>query len=315
MLKRLFLLAVLAGVAGLGIFWWLTIPAVVAASSLPAYKPNLANGLTTFNAGGCSSCHAVPNQPDRLKLGGGLPMPSPFGTFNVPNISPDPKRRHRAMERGRFRHRRAQGHVAVGRALFSGVSLRVLPAREGRRHQGSVCLSEDAGAGEPARRATMTCRFRSTSAAMLGVLEIPVHRRQAVHAGCQQIGAMESRRLSRQQPRPLRGVPQPAQFPRRHRRRAALCRRAQSGRRGLGAQHHPEADVGLERKGFRLFPRERDDAGGRHRRRLDGARDPQHLAIVAGGSRRDGGISEIAARRWRDRRGRRSRRRRRKLRL
>ena len=90
MLKRLFLLAVLAGVAGLGIFWWLTVPAVIAASKLPSYAPNLANGLTTFNAGGCSSCHAVPNQPDRLKLGGGLPIPSPFGTFNVPNISPDP---------------------------------------------------------------------------------------------------------------------------------------------------------------------------------------------------------------------------------
>ena len=73
-----------AGAAGLGIFWWLTIPAVVAAASLPAYTPNLANGLTTFNAGGCSSCHAVPNQPDRLKLGGGLAMPSPFGTFYVP---------------------------------------------------------------------------------------------------------------------------------------------------------------------------------------------------------------------------------------
>ena len=90
MLRRLLLLAVLAGVAGLGIFWWLTVPAVVAANALPAHLPNLANGLTTFNAGGCSSCHAVPNQPDRLKLGGGLPIPSPFGTFNVPNISPDP---------------------------------------------------------------------------------------------------------------------------------------------------------------------------------------------------------------------------------
>ena len=59
-------------------------------ASLPAHTPNPANGLTTFNAGGCSSCHAVPNQPDRLKLGGGLAMPSPFGTFYVPNISPDP---------------------------------------------------------------------------------------------------------------------------------------------------------------------------------------------------------------------------------
>jgi mono/diheme cytochrome c family protein len=93
MLRRIFRrifpgLVVLAAI-GLAIYWWLTIPSVIASSSLPAYTPNPANGLTTFNAGGCSSCHAVPNQPDRLKLGGGLAIPSPFGTFYVPNISPD----------------------------------------------------------------------------------------------------------------------------------------------------------------------------------------------------------------------------------
>ena len=90
MLRRILLVAILAGVIGFGFFWWLTTPVVVAASALPAYRPDLANGLTTFNAGGCSSCHAVPNQPDRLKLGGGLAIPSPFGTFYAPNISPDP---------------------------------------------------------------------------------------------------------------------------------------------------------------------------------------------------------------------------------
>jgi mono/diheme cytochrome c family protein len=92
MLRRILLAAVLAGIAGLGFFWWLTSAAAVAPSALPPRTPDLANGLTTFNAGGCSSCHAVPNQPDRLKLGGGLSMKAPFGmTFNVPNISPDPK--------------------------------------------------------------------------------------------------------------------------------------------------------------------------------------------------------------------------------
>jgi len=90
MLRRILLGLILAGAAGAGIFWWLTVPAVVAPASLSAYTPNLANGVTTFNAGGCSSCHAVPNQPDRLKLGGGLAMPSPFGMFYVPNISSDP---------------------------------------------------------------------------------------------------------------------------------------------------------------------------------------------------------------------------------
>jgi mono/diheme cytochrome c family protein len=90
MLKRLLIGLIVIALVGLGMFWWLTIPATFASASLPARQPDLANGQVMFNAGGCSSCHAVPNQPDRLKLGGGLAIPSPFGTFYAPNISPDP---------------------------------------------------------------------------------------------------------------------------------------------------------------------------------------------------------------------------------
>src|SRR5882724_5627358 len=90
MLRKIFLAVMVLAFVGLAAFWWLTIPAVVAPGALPPYQPNPANGLTTFNAGGCSSCHAVPNQPDRTRLGGGLALRSPFGTFYVPNISPDP---------------------------------------------------------------------------------------------------------------------------------------------------------------------------------------------------------------------------------
>jgi mono/diheme cytochrome c family protein len=90
MLRRILLALVVAAAVGFAIFWWLTTPTLVAANLVPAYTPNLANGLTTFNAAGCSSCHAVPGQPDRTKLGGGLAIPSPFGTFYAPNISPDP---------------------------------------------------------------------------------------------------------------------------------------------------------------------------------------------------------------------------------
>ncbi len=47
-----------------------------------------------FNIGGCASCHATPNKDaekvERTRLGGGLALQSPFGTFHVPNISPDP---------------------------------------------------------------------------------------------------------------------------------------------------------------------------------------------------------------------------------
>ena len=89
MRRRIFLAAGIAAAIGFGIYWWLTAAVVMPAQALTPYTPNLANGLVIFNAGGCASCHAVPDQPDRTKLGGGLAIPSPFGTFYAPNISPD----------------------------------------------------------------------------------------------------------------------------------------------------------------------------------------------------------------------------------
>jgi mono/diheme cytochrome c family protein len=90
MRRWILILAAVVAVFGFGIYWWLTAVPTVVAVTAPAYVPNAENGQTIFNAGGCSACHAVPNQPDRLRLGGGLPIVSPFGTFYVPNISPDP---------------------------------------------------------------------------------------------------------------------------------------------------------------------------------------------------------------------------------
>jgi len=47
-------------------------------------------GRIVFAAGDCSSCHALPGQGDRLKLGGGMALDSPLGPFHPPNISSDP---------------------------------------------------------------------------------------------------------------------------------------------------------------------------------------------------------------------------------
>jgi mono/diheme cytochrome c family protein len=88
--RRILLSAVLAAAAAFGIYGWLTAAPTMSAVTASPYTPDLGNGLTTFNAGGCSACHAVPGQTDRARLGGGLAIPSPFGTFYAPNISPDP---------------------------------------------------------------------------------------------------------------------------------------------------------------------------------------------------------------------------------
>jgi mono/diheme cytochrome c family protein len=89
MLRKLVILAIVLAAVGFGAFWAITMPVKVAAPALPPHTPNLANGKTMFHAGGCASCHAVPGQDDRTRLGGGLALKSPYGTFYAPNISPD----------------------------------------------------------------------------------------------------------------------------------------------------------------------------------------------------------------------------------
>ena len=89
MARRILLALLIAGAVGVAAYGWLTAPPQRWSASA-AYTPNAANGEIIFNAGGCSACHTVPNQPDRLKLGGGVAIASPFGTFYAPNISPDP---------------------------------------------------------------------------------------------------------------------------------------------------------------------------------------------------------------------------------
>jgi mono/diheme cytochrome c family protein len=74
---------------------WLVWQATEAVPSFHPDDPRLEGGDATqgamvFAAGQCSSCHASPGQSDRLKLGGGMALASPFGTFRVPNLSPHP---------------------------------------------------------------------------------------------------------------------------------------------------------------------------------------------------------------------------------
>lgn len=90
MLRRTISVALLAALAAAGVYWWLSAPVVAAAGTAADRVPDLANGEVMFNAGGCASCHAVPDQPDRVRLGGGVAIKSPFGTFYAPNISSDP---------------------------------------------------------------------------------------------------------------------------------------------------------------------------------------------------------------------------------
>ena len=138
-------------------------------------------------------------------------------------------------------------------------------------------------------------------------LEMAVHGRQAVRAGC-----LRNRRNGIAAP-----ISSTASAIARNVTARAISSAASSAAQRFAGGPNPEGEGwvpnitqkglgGVEREGYRLFPRNRADARRRQRRRLDGARDQEHLAI---GGRR-------IARRWRNissrcrrSRGRRGRRR------
>ena len=74
--------------------FWLTRPLALSASDLPEHTPDAEAGESMFWAGCCASCHASPvdgrraRGDNKLRLGGGLELDTPFGLFRVPNISP-----------------------------------------------------------------------------------------------------------------------------------------------------------------------------------------------------------------------------------
>jgi mono/diheme cytochrome c family protein len=118
MVRKLVIAALAAVMLGLAAFWVLTIPQTVSADALPPHKPNLGNGKTLFFIGGCASCHATPGQKDQTKLGGGLPLKSPFGTFYPPNISSDPADGIGGWSEAQFISAMAKGTSPAGEHLY-----------------------------------------------------------------------------------------------------------------------------------------------------------------------------------------------------
>lgn len=92
-MKKIFwtlcVLAVIAGALGWGLSAPTTLDPEIAAD---LGSGDAVRGENVFWAAGCSSCHAAPDAKgdDKLRLGGGLRLETPFGVFVAPNISQDP---------------------------------------------------------------------------------------------------------------------------------------------------------------------------------------------------------------------------------
>lgn len=90
-MSRLARFVLILGLVAAAALFALTAPQRLPASAIAANSGDATRGARIFWAGGCVSCHAAAGAKgeDRLKLGGGAPLKTPFGSFHAPNISPD----------------------------------------------------------------------------------------------------------------------------------------------------------------------------------------------------------------------------------
>lgn len=112
-----------AAVVALGVVaaWYLTAPKPASAETWARLgEPDLARGETLFWAGGCTGCHAAKGAAgDDVKvMSGGLALTSPFGTFHVPNISPDPQAGIGAWSLAAFGNAMTRGVGREGEHLY-----------------------------------------------------------------------------------------------------------------------------------------------------------------------------------------------------
>jgi mono/diheme cytochrome c family protein len=117
-LRTIAVVLLVLALLGAGAFWVLTVPTLAVTGPLPARTPDVANGETMFNVGGCAACHATPKQDDQKRLGGGLALATPFGTFKVPNISSDSKHGLGAWTEEQFANAMLRGVGRRGEHLY-----------------------------------------------------------------------------------------------------------------------------------------------------------------------------------------------------
>ena len=116
------LLGLLAlGLGGAGLFWGLTSPQRLEPAQIGSLaSADATRGARIFWAGGCASCHAAKaaKGDDRLRLGGGAALVTPFGSFYPPNISSDAQHGIGGWSLPEFANAMQRGVDPEGRHLY-----------------------------------------------------------------------------------------------------------------------------------------------------------------------------------------------------
>lgn len=120
-MRRTVILLIVSAVIAAAVGWVLTAPVRLTEAEIAQLPAgNATAGENIFWAGGCASCHAAPKAKgeEKLKLGGGVELKTPFGTFVAPNISPDPVHGIGAWSVGDFANAMKRGVSPEGEHFY-----------------------------------------------------------------------------------------------------------------------------------------------------------------------------------------------------
>ena len=295
--------ALCAAAIGIGaaVLPWRAIAPIARPDASVYSAATIARGQQLAALGDCAVCHTSANG---ILNAGGRPLRDAVRHDLRDQHHARCRNRNRRVVLSRLRARDARGHSSRRPASLSGVSLHAFRQDHRRRHAGALCLSDGAVAGargDAAERAGVSVQPASAD----GGMERAVPQARRVPGRRDQIGDMESRRLSGRRPRPLQRLPFAAQCARRG-KGERLSRRRFCGRLGsAGADVAVAGADPVERgRAVRLFANRRV-ALSRRRRRADGAGGEGTRGVARFRHPRHGGLSRFVQR---DRHGSRRRR-------
>jgi len=107
----------LGGVLALPLLLWAADLPAVAQDAVPVDDAAIRRGEYMFRAGGCAGCHTDVKNKGPVGAGGRA-LPTPFGTFYGPNITPDPVFGIGAWSKADFQHALREGIRPDGTQYF-----------------------------------------------------------------------------------------------------------------------------------------------------------------------------------------------------
>ena len=141
--------------------------------------------------------HRLPHRARRGKpFAGGAPIETPFGIMLLAQHHARPRNRHRRLDRRRIRTRRcAKARGPDGEHLYPAMPYPYYTKMTRDDVARDPRLSPHGRAGAQSRSSPTSCRSRSTSARPCG-WNCAVFQRRRIQARSEEVGRMESRRLS-----------------------------------------------------------------------------------------------------------------------